>query len=488
MKQKSMKRSVLVVAMAKYTTIITGVLFSAIMARLLTPTDYGIFAVVSIFLNFFMTASDLGIGAAVIQKMDLTESNLNHIFTFTGLVGIILGAMLVVLGIPISMFYKDNVYFILCIWLSISVFFYAINIVPNAVMLRNGMFNQIAIRNVAVNITALVVAMFMAFVGCKYYSLVGQSLVTFITYFVWNQYTARLKPLFKLTEIRDTIKKIASYSIFQFASDSFYYLELNTDNLIVSTVLGSTPLAYYDKAYRLLDYPVGNLAGTLNTILHPILKDYQSDPDIMREKFLYIEKIFSLISVFIVSVCFVCSREIVGILYGAQWEASVLTFQIMSLAIYPKMLLSIMNTIFTSLGDTKLLFRTQIKKLVIVTVCVLIGVFFGNIETVAVAIVVSSWINLLLVFTTLMRQGFKTRGYIFFTNYGVDITVMAIISLTMFIISRLFFFNNIFISAIIKGSTILIIYTIYLLVSGNIGAIINLLPVRLRDKLTKKNK
>ena len=488
MKQKSMKRSVMVVAMAKYTTVIIGVFFSAIMARLLTPADYGIFAVVNIFLNFFMTASDLGIGAAVIQKMDLTERQLNCIFTFTGIVGIILGIFLILLGVPISIFYKDNVYFILCIWLSISVFFYAINIVPNAVMLRNGFFNQVAVRNIVVNIASLVVAILMAFWGCKYYSLVGQSLVTFIAYFGWNQYIARLKPLFKLTEIKDAIKEIASYSIFQFASDSSYYLELNMDNFVVSTVLGSTPLAYYDKAYRLLDYPVGNLAGTLNTILHPMLKDYQNEPDVIREKFLYIEKIFSLVSVFIVSVCFGCSREIVGILYGAQWGDSVLTFQIMSLAIYPKMMLSIMNTVFTSLGDTRRLFRTQIKKLIIVTACVLIGVSFGNIEAVAVAIVVSSWVNLFYVFFTLMRYGFKMKKYIFIQRYGEDITVMIIISLTMFMYSFLFSSNNIFIDAIIKGSIISILYLIYLLSSRNIGVIMSLLPVRIRSIFTKRNK
>lgn len=473
-----MKSAFFSVALAKYTTLAVGIVFSAIMARLLTPDDYGVFAVVNLFVAFFCTASDLGIGAAVIQKLFLSEDDINHIYTFTAGLGMLFGIVMVFIGIPLSMFYANQAYLVLCPLISISVFLYAVNIVPNAVLLRAGRYKEVAVRNVVVSVVSLTVALGMAFAGCKYYALAGQSLVTFIMYYAWNQHSAKLRFVWELGGICGSVKKIASYSAYQFAGDLAYYMELNIDNFTVGAALGSTQLAYYDKAYRLLDYPVGNLAGTLNTVLHPMLKDYQDKQEIMKEKVLFIERVFSLISVFLVAACCICSSEAVGIIYGKQWGKSVLTFRIMSFAIYPKMLLSTLNTVFTSLGDTKLLFRTQLKRLAVTFSFIIASACFGKIEAVAVAVVLSSWLDLLLAFYVLLKKGFHTDGKIFLGKFGRDIAVMCVLTFGGFLVAQYLPDMDFFVGAVIKGAVIFTIYMAYLFASGDIALLAALLPRR----------
>ena len=79
----SIKKAAILMGIAKYTNVITTLLFSAILARLLTPSDYGIMAVTTVFTSFFALLTDMGIGTGVIQNKSLTKEEISHIFNIT---------------------------------------------------------------------------------------------------------------------------------------------------------------------------------------------------------------------------------------------------------------------------------------------------------------------------------------------------------------------------------------------------------------------
>lgn len=487
MAQKSLKRSFFSVALSKYINIIIGVAFSAVMARLLTPEDYGIFAVVNVIDAFLLTASEFGIGSGVIQNMDLTDKELDGIFTFTGWIGVAFGILIAVLGIPLSIYYNDSAYLVICPMMFLSNLFFALNVTPNAVMLRQGSYDAIAVRNVVVSVGSLFVGLAMAYMGFQYYSLVIRMIVMYAAAFIWNEATIKLRFIRSIKKSAASVKKIAVYSLYRFLGDVAYYGELNLDNFVIGGCLGSTSLGYYDKAYRLLDYPVGNLAGVLNSVLHPMLKDYQNRTDVMLQKYLGIQRIFSLISIVIVTLCFTCNREMIYLLYGNQWENAVMTFAVMSIAIYPKMLLSTMNSVFSSLGDTRLLFLTQLKRTVVVLACVLIGVSSGKIEAVAVGIVVSSWVNFFLTSDVLIRKGFKVQKRGIAKNYVSDIIFMAGVTIIASWFFRIVFpqMGN-FAALLIKGICIAVIYMAYYFIGGGMKVLAILFPDKIKNKIFRQ--
>ena len=91
----SIKKAALINAVSKYSVVIFSIIFNAILARIVTPDQFGIVAVITVFTNFFGVLADMGIGTAVIQNKELTEYDINHIFTFTIYIGFALGLIFV---------------------------------------------------------------------------------------------------------------------------------------------------------------------------------------------------------------------------------------------------------------------------------------------------------------------------------------------------------------------------------------------------------
>ena len=107
-KEYSIKRAALINAAGKYSTIILQLIVNAILSRLLSPDDYGIVAVITVFSTFFISLSDMGFGTAVVQRKDLSKEDINGIFTTTIFVAIFLALGFVLLAFPISLFYNDS--------------------------------------------------------------------------------------------------------------------------------------------------------------------------------------------------------------------------------------------------------------------------------------------------------------------------------------------------------------------------------------------
>ena len=97
----SIKKAALINAIAKYATVILQLVFTAILSRILTPKDYGVVAVITVFVVFFQLFANSGFGAGIIQNKELTEEDNNNIFSFTVYLGFFLLFTLCIFG-------KDN--------------------------------------------------------------------------------------------------------------------------------------------------------------------------------------------------------------------------------------------------------------------------------------------------------------------------------------------------------------------------------------------
>ncbi|WP_270518773.1 oligosaccharide flippase family protein [Ligilactobacillus salivarius] len=86
----SIKKASMINAVGKYSKILLSIVVEIILARLLTPHDYGIVAVVVVFTTFFTTFSDMGLSTAIVQRKDLTKSDIDNIYTFTVYISVIL--------------------------------------------------------------------------------------------------------------------------------------------------------------------------------------------------------------------------------------------------------------------------------------------------------------------------------------------------------------------------------------------------------------
>ncbi|MBR1592542.1 MAG: lipopolysaccharide biosynthesis protein [Ruminococcus sp.] len=469
----NLKKAALINAAGKYSQVIIQLGVSAILSRILTPDDYGIVAVVTVFSTFFATLSNMGFGTAIIQKKDLTDEDVNNIYSFTVYVSIVLTAMFSVLSFGIAWFYKDSIYIPIMLLLGISLFFNSMNMVPNGILNRDKKFKTIAIRTVAVYAGAAVVAVILALLHFRYYALIIQNILAAFLNFIWNYVST--KPKFRSKVDMASIKKVSNYSGYQFAFNFINYFAGNLDNLLTGKFFGSTDLGYYNKAYTLSLYPVNNLKSVVSPVLHPILSDYQNEKDVLYSKYIKVLKLMLLLGTYAEAVCYIAGGELITIIFGSQWERSIFCFKMLSLCIVFRMMNSSSGAILQSLGNTKLLFINGLVNTCISTAAILTGIFvFGDINHLSLCVAVAYVLHYVSTSLMVISLGFDYTQKRYFMDMYRDYIVLAVTMAAAFL--DFFSIENIFVSAVCKGLYITVVFGAVMFVTKEYKIFTMLLP------------
>ncbi len=472
----------MIIALAKYSTVIMNIIFAAILSRLLTPSEYGILAVITVFTVFFSILCDMGLGSAVIQNKELTEKDIASIFGFSLHLAIILAIAFCVLSIPISLVYNNEVYKPICFILSIAIIFDTANMVPNALLLKEKKFAIVGLRMLVVNIITGVLTVVLAIIGFKYYALAFQSVIASVITFIWNYRST--KPRFQFRYDKKSIGKIKSYSGFQFGFSLVNYFSRNLDNLLIGKMMGVNELAYYSKGYTLMLYPIANLTNVITPVLQPILSEHQHDEKYIYDQYLKIVKILSLIGIFIVAFCFTSAKDIILIMFGNQWLAAVPYFKILSVSIWGQMIASSSGAIFQSLGDTKRLFKCGLITTTLTICFIVAGVLYGSVYSVCYCVVLAYTINFIITYIILIKYTFKYKLKSFFEILYKDLIIMF--CMVVVINNMSLSINNIVLSAVIKFFICIILYITGLFLT-NQGKYVTSLVNNVKTKFYKSN-
>lgn len=457
----SLRSATLINFIGKYTYIFIQIIYGAILARILSPDDFGIVAVVTVFTSFFLLIADMGIGPAVIQSKSIDDNDINNIFTFTLYIGLIISILFMLFSVILSVFYKDQVFIPIGVLLGVSLFFNTANTVPDALLIKAYRFKFINIRLIVVSIFVSIPTIFLAYLGLKYYVIVINSILVALITFIWN--LAVVKPKFIPFLSRLSLEKIREFSTYQYVFSIINYFSRNLDNLLIGRIIGRSALGYYDKSYKLMLYPVHNLTHVITPVLLPIFSVHQDNKSYIFEQYLKVVKILSLLGVFISCYSFFAAEEIVILLYGKQWYGSVISFQFLALSIWAQMVTSSTGSIFQSIGNTKLLLKAGSVSAILIVSSIVIGIGFGNINAVAAFVSLSYIINTIISFYLLINKGLGKSTTIFFKNLLPDLLIFSVTFLSLYLTSKLQV-SNLLVSALIKLfiSSVVFILMLYL--------------------------
>ncbi len=483
MKEYSIKRASIINIIGKYSNLFILFVFSAILSRILSPKEFGTVAVVSVFTSFFSLLANMGIGPAIIHNKDLDEMDFNHIYSLTVRIGLILGVAFALFSVPLSWFYGDSKYIPIGCLLSISVFFSAINIVPNAVLLRQMKFRLVNIRTVTVSTAVSSISIILALNGASYYAIVFNSILTALLVFLWNYITTRPKFVLKLDKGR--IKKIQEYSSYQFGFSFINYFSRNLDNILIGKTLGEVSLAYYNKSYHFMSYPLQYLTHAITPVLHPILARYQDDKRYIYDQYLKVIKVLSLLGVFVTVYFVIASDDIIFILYGGQWSKSAQSFKLLSLSIWVQMISSSSGAIFQSIGNTKLMFKTGIVSTSIVVVSILIGIIVADINAVALCVSLGYFLTFFVTFYYLVQIGFKVPLGEFLKKLAPDFIALLITFIGAWL-TNLFVTEVSIVSAVIKLLGTSSAYLLALIITKQFEVFTSLLSIKKPKELSKR--
>lgn len=410
MSEKSIKSSLIkgvsFIALANYSGLIIGLIIISILARLLSPEDFGVVAIAMVFIVFFSLLSDAGIAPAIVQFKELTDKDINSIFGFTFWVGIVLSVTFFAISGLISAFYEKEILLQLCRILSIQVFFGTLNIVPNALLLKGKRFDIIAYRRISIQIFCGALAIFAAMNGIGIYALLIAPVLGIILEFGVNLFFSKLK--IRLLFDISPVKKIFSFSAFQFLFNFINYFGRNLDKLIIGKSLGLTQLGYYSKSVRLIMLPVQNITGVISPVLHPILSDFQNTPEKIYDVYIKLTKLLAHIAFPVAAILFFTANELVLLMFGNQWGNAVLPFQILSFSVALQIPTVMAGAILQSLNKTKILFILGTINVIIAATGLLIATFvFGTLEAICIAAVITSFISFINSYVTIIIIVFR---------------------------------------------------------------------------------
>lgn len=461
MSEVSIKKAVAYTAIAKYSTAVLQLVFAAILSRLLTPEQYGTVAVIHVFVIFFQLFCDMGFGPAVIQDKELTQKQTNDIFSWTVYLGIGLMLLFVVASFPISKIYDDSIYIPLGAILSTALLLNALNMIPNAVMLKEKRFKSITFRTITASIVASLLTIILAYKGFGVYALVLQSVLTAFIIFLWNEASVRLR----LNIVPDiaVIKRIWGYSFYQFLSQFINYFNRNLDSLLIGKFFPKADLGQYNKSYHLIQMPISYIPGVVGPALHPILSDHQNAPEYIYSAYLRILKILSIIGCFVAVWLYYVGGELVIILFGNQWHPAIIPFKILALSIWFQLLTNTLAPIYQSIGNTKLMFKSTVYSGILIFSFIVLGCILGTIIKMAICVSSAYILNFFLTYFILVKIGFKGRFVSFLKNFTHEALFFVILMAITFIP---FSINNLLLSLIVKSICIILVYFFLILISG----------------------
>lgn len=447
---KSIVSGTLYTAIAKYSNIVIQLIVTAILARFIAPEDFGIIAISSVFINLFYLLGDLGIGTAIIQRKDIVKDDLDEYFTFSFYLGVFLSLTFIILSPLISKFYESEVLRIILVLLSGQIFFSTLNMVPNALLLKQQEFKFIANRTIIVQFILGICSCVAAILGAGIYALLINPILGALLIFILN-FIHVDKLRFVKTIHRASISKIFSYSVFQFMFSLQNYIYRNVDKLLIGKYLNMEQLGYYEKSYRLMLMPIQNISTVVTPVLQPVLSNYQHDIVTQQSYFVKVTKLLAVTGIPLSVFLFFTARELILIVFGSNWVDAILPFQILALSVTPQMLGSVLGAIYQTTNNVEAQLYIGLVNTVWSVSMMLFGlIYFGTTSGVAMMFTIALLVEMIYNWTFVYIYIYKDSVIHFFNLITKPIIIAFILGLILFGLGQIVDEWNIVLSFIVK--------------------------------------
>lgn len=355
---------------------------SVALARLLSPGDYGLMAMVMVFTGFAGMLADGGFNSALIQKKDMTDAHVHTVFWINFVLGILLLALTFLLAPLLADFYQvpqlKDIFRVIAINFVISAF----GNVPSAILQKELRFNVIAKIDTTAVLLSGVLAICMAWGGFGVWSLVAQPILAGLIMALMRCWACKWFPKFLFNPT--ALKEIWGFSGNMFGFLFINYWARNADSLIIGKVFGSASLGLYNRAYGLMLLPITQVHGAINQVMFPVLSSIQDDKERVGRIYLRAVGIITLVSYPMMMGLCVVAEPFVLTLYGTKWSGVSSVLQILALVGLIQSLVSSGGLLLLSQGRAdRLLFSSAVFYILHIA-AFFIGTALGSVYAVAV--------------------------------------------------------------------------------------------------------
>lgn len=347
----------------------------AILARLLTPEDFGIVGFATLVVAYLAVLKDLGLGAALIQRRDDVEDSAETVYAFNLLSGLVL-TILTFLSAPlVAEFFREPLVTPLLRVLSFTFVLEALGSVQLVLLRRNLDFRRKLIPDVGRSIVKGGVSIVAAAMGFGVWALVWGQLAGVVASVVLAWTVVPWRPRARIH--RRLVRPLARFGGPLIVTDIQYAIWSNLDYLVVGRMLGDAALGIYTLAYRLPELLIQSVWRVLAGAIFPFFSKIQDRPDLLRRGFLATIRYTQVLVVPLCVGLFITAEPAVETLFGDQWHAAIPVLRVMAIFSLLGSIGVNAGDVYKALGRTGVLARLAAFELIVLVPALVIGARYG---------------------------------------------------------------------------------------------------------------
>lgn len=299
---------------------------SIVLARILSPSDYGTIALVTVFTTILQVFIDSGLSTALIQKKDADDLDFSSVFYFNFIVCLILYIIMFVSAPCIADFYKDSNLITIIRVISLTLIISGVKGVQQSYVSRNMLFKRFFFSTLGGTIFSAVLGIIMAYAGFGVWAIVFQQLSNnaIDTLILWI--TVKWRPIKKFSWIR--LKHLLSFGWKMLASSLLDTVYNNLRNMIIGKLYTSADLAFYNQGDKFPKLIVTNINTSIDSVLLPTMSNEQDNHVRVKDMTRRAIKISTYIMAPLMIGLAFCARPIVQLVLTDKWLPCVPYLQI----------------------------------------------------------------------------------------------------------------------------------------------------------------
>lgn len=361
-----------------------------ILARILSPKEFGLIGLITIFIAVSQGFIDSGFSNSLIRKKDCTQHDFSTVFYFNLFVGIVLYLLLFFLAIPISVFFKEPKLIDIIRVLGTVLIISSFSIIQMAILTKKVNFKLQTKISILSSVVSGVIAIYLAYTGYGVWSLVwkiiSSAFITTIFLWIWNNWHPIL--LFNIKIFKEHFKfgyKLLISGLINTLYQNIFYI-------VIGKFYSAIQLGYYTRAEQFSSVPSSNITGVINRVSFPVLSQLQDDPEKLKSGYKKIIKSAMFISFVLMIGMAAVAKPLILTLIGVKWTTSIIYLQLLcfSAMLYPLHALNL--NILNVKGRSDLFLKLEIIKKLIAVPIIFVAILFG-IKVMLISLIVVSFIG-----------------------------------------------------------------------------------------------
>jgi PST family polysaccharide transporter len=368
---------------------------TVVIARLLTPADFGVVTMVTTFVMFLMGVGANGCNEAIIQRDKMDRSLASNLFWINLAVGLILTVGFAATGSLLAQFYRNPLVAHVAVAMSPGILIASFNVVPVALLKRAMRFASASANEVVGRAVNTVVTILLALGGWGYWALVAGIVAQALSISIGAWWLCRWVP--SLPRRGVGTRAVLRFAAHVYGTFNANYFTRNFDNLLVGWRFNAVALGYYKRAYDLFALSASQLTAPLNNVALAALSRVKNDPVAFRRHLASSLEIVALVGMAMGGDLTLVGKDVVRLVLGPKWLESGRIFELFGPGIGVMLLYGMIGWIHVSIGKPERWFRWTLVESTATGALFLVALPWGP-AGIAVAWSVSFWILLVPAF------------------------------------------------------------------------------------------